>query len=64
MVALKWLKKAASSGEANAQYYLGNIYRKGLGVRKSNAEAVKWFRLAAKQGHGKARKQLGGCKIC
>jgi len=64
MAAFKWLKKAADSGEADAQYYLGDIYRKGLGVEKSNAEAVKWFRLAAKQGHSKARKQLGGCKIC
>lgn len=64
MIAHKWLKKAAVSGEPDAQYHLGNIYRKGLGVKKSNAEAVKWFRLAAKQGHGKARKQLGGCRIC
>jgi TPR repeat protein len=64
LVAHKWLKKAAESGQPDAQYHLGDIYRKGLGVQKSNAEAVKWFRLAAKQGHNKARKQLGGCKIC
>ena len=63
-IAHKWLKKAAERGEPNAQYHLGDIYRKGLGVQKSNAEAVKWFRLAAKQGHNKARKRLGGCKIC
>jgi TPR repeat protein len=64
LMAHKWLEKAADNGEADAQYHLGNMYRKGLGVRKSNAKAVKWFRLAAKQGHKKARKTLGGCKIC
>lgn len=63
-MAMKWLEKAAAKGEPEAQYFLGNMYRKGLGVNKSSAEAVKWFRLAAKQGHKKARKQLGGCRIC
>jgi hypothetical protein len=63
-MAMKWLEKAAAKGEPDAQYFLGNMYRKGLGVNKSSAEAVKWFRLAAKQGHKKARKQLGGCRNC
>jgi TPR repeat protein len=64
VIAMKWLEKAAESGDPNAQFHLANMYRKGLGVSKSNAEAVKWFRLAAKQGHEEARKILGGCKVC
>jgi hypothetical protein len=64
LIALKWLEKAAQSGNADAQYHLGSMYRRGLGITKSNAEAVKWFRLAAKQGHKEARDILGGCKNC
>ncbi len=64
LIALKWLEKAAQSGNADAQYHLGNMYRRGLGITKSNAEAVKWFRLAAKQGHKEASDILGGCRNC
>ncbi|WP_455366804.1 SEL1-like repeat protein, partial [Kaarinaea lacus] len=64
LTAMRWLEKAAQNGDANAQYHLGNMYRKGLGTSRSNAEAIKWFRLAAKQGHKEARKILGGCKVC
>ena len=40
----------ASQGNAAAQYNLGLMYRNGEGVPKDDAEAVKWYHLAADQG--------------
>jgi TPR repeat protein len=34
-------------------------WRDGAGVPKNNAEAVKWYRLAADQGHALAQNNLG-----
>ena len=46
---------AAEQGYPPAQYDLGNCYLNGLGVQKSQAEAVEWIRKAAVQGHEKAQ---------
>jgi uncharacterized protein len=35
------------------------MYATGEGVPKDDAEAVKWFRKAAEQGHAKAQFNLG-----
>ena len=35
------------------------MYHDGLGVPQNYAEAVKWFRLAADQGHAGAQYNLG-----
>ena len=51
-------KKAAEQGVAKAQYNLALCYAKGNGVAKDKAEAVKWFRKAAEQGHEKASEAL------
>jgi len=40
--AVFWLKKAADQGDTDAQYELGRLYLKGLGVEKNQKEA---FRL-------------------
>lgn len=48
----------AKQGDANAQYSLGNMYRKGQGVRQDYAESVRWFREAAAQGDAKAQSGL------
>lgn len=42
----------AAKGEAWAQSRLGYAYQDGQGVPKNDAEAVKWYRLAAAQGLG------------
>jgi TPR repeat protein len=49
----------AEQGDANAQYNLGVRYRKGEGVDKDVAVAVKWFRKAAEQGRVDAQHNLG-----
>lgn len=61
---MKWenlmlMKTAAEKGDAEAQYLLGLQYQAGDGIEKSPAEAVKWLRQAATQGHVDAQGALG-----
>ena len=37
------LKDLADKGEPNSQYYLGCCYLQGLGVKKNEKQANKWF---------------------
>jgi len=56
---VKWYRRAAEQGEANAQNDLGYIYYSGHGLPKDYAEAVKWYRKAAEQGEAPAQYNLG-----
>ena len=40
---------AADQGHALAQYAVGWLYERGRGVPEDDAEAVRWYRLAADQ---------------
>ena len=51
--------RAAKQGDAQAQYNLGLMYADGRGVRRDDAEAVKWYRQAAAQGNAEAQYNLG-----
>lgn len=55
---LKRLEIAAASNSAEAQFQLGLMYYKGLGVRQNLAEAVSWLKKAADQDHVKAMVEL------
>ena len=55
---MKWYRKAAEQGYAEAQYELGNCYEKGWSVAQDDQEAVKWYRKAAEKGHAKAKARL------
>ena len=44
---------------AQAQFYLGLMYREGKGVKQDYAVAVTWYRLAADQGYAAAQRSLG-----
>ncbi|MXX74894.1 MAG: protein kinase [Holophagales bacterium] len=48
-----------SPPDAEAQFNLGKMYAEGLGVPHDDAEAVRWYRLAAEQGHAEAQFNLG-----
>jgi len=48
----------ASTGIPESQFNLGCCYRDGIGVAKNPAEAAKWFRKAANQGHTSAHNSL------
>lgn len=59
LTALQVFRPLAEEGHANAQFYLGNIYRIGLNVRTDYKTALKWYRLAAEQGYAAAQIELG-----
>ena len=44
------IRRQAEQGNARAQHNLGVMYADGLSVLQDEAEAVRWFRLAAGQG--------------
>ena len=46
---------AAEEGHAEAQFSLGMMYARGEGVEKNETQAVRWLRLAAKQGYAYAQ---------
>ena len=41
----------AAEGYAPDQYTLGVLYANGIRVAEDDEEAVRWFRMAAEQGH-------------
>ena len=57
--ALREWKPLAKQGNADAQFNLGHVYRRGQGVPKNYKTAVKWYRLAAEQGYANAQGNLG-----
>jgi TPR repeat protein len=57
---VKWWRKAAEQGLADAQCSLGYCYANGQGVVRDWAEGVKWNRKAAEQGNAFAQYNLGG----
>ena len=56
--ALRELTPLAEQGNAGAQYYLAQMYRRGDGVLQDYKTAVKWYRLAAEQGDAVAQYNL------
>ena len=56
---LESLRQLAQQGDAGAQYNLGFVYERGLGVPQDDVEAARWTRLAADQGHALAQLSLG-----
>ncbi len=49
----------AEKGDASAQYNLGVLYDRGLGVEQDYDQARKWYRKAADQRYGRAEHNLG-----
>jgi hypothetical protein len=59
--ALKWCRKAAEQGYAEAQNNMGYCYATGKGVEQDYGEAVKWYRKAAEQNYAQGQCNLGWC---
>ena len=57
--ALKELRPLAERGRGSAQYFLGEMYAKGRGVKRDYSQAVKWYRAAAVQRVTYAQLSLG-----
>jgi TPR repeat protein len=58
---LKWYRKAAEQGHAEAQNWLGMCYLNGWGIAKDHKSAVEWLKKAAEQGNALAQFNLGVC---
>lgn len=56
---IELLQIAAEAGDSASQYKLGYCYDNGLNVKRSVNEAIKWYKLAAEQGHCEAILTLG-----
>lgn len=48
----------AQQGDHRAQFYLGTLYSAGKGVPQNEAEAIKWYQMAAEQGNKFAKMNL------
>jgi len=55
---IREMRRLAEQGDVHAQLRLGSMYFTGEGVSENQAEAVKWFRMAAEQGHADAKMVL------
>ena len=53
------LQKAATAGQAAAQFYLATHYQKGTTVAKDAKQAFTWFKAAADQGIAAAQLNVG-----
>jgi uncharacterized protein len=58
IAALKILADDARNGMATAQYYLGDLYRDGIGVSRNSVLAYVWYNLSALQGNDNSAEQL------
>jgi TPR repeat protein len=57
--AMRWYRKAADQGNADAQNNIGWIYEHGRGVPQDFAKAMRWYRKAADQGNADAQNNIG-----
>ena len=52
---LEETRRSAEQGDAEAQFSLGRMYDEGEGVAEDDAEAVRWYRLAAEHSKDEGR---------
>ena len=57
-LALEFLYPLAEKGVPFAQYYMGEMFDRGLGINKNPKAAVKWFKAAYKNGVSRAGHNL------
>ncbi|WP_224246712.1 tetratricopeptide repeat protein [Hyalangium gracile] len=51
--------EAAKAGDSSAQVNVGYLYDTGQGVSRSRAQAMAWYRKAARQGEAAAANNIG-----
>ena len=56
--AVQVFRAMAAQGNAEAQVFLGVMYRKGQGVTRSSQRAFVWFTRAAARGNRRAKTEL------
>jgi TPR repeat protein len=58
--AFAWCKHAATAGNTEAQYHLGDFYKSGIGTAEDRTAALQWYRQAASYGHQEAENEARG----
>ncbi len=58
---MQWFELAAEQGNADAMFYIGEIYKNGKGVMKDINKAAKWYLKAAELDHTEAQFNIGFC---
>lgn len=53
-----WFSKASDQKYPLSQYYMGRLHELGWGVRKDNAEAIRYYTLAVRNGETNAKERL------
>jgi len=56
---IRALQARAQTGDADAEFALGEAYRAGRGVEPDPEDAIMWYRRAAALGHVRASEELG-----
>ena len=62
--ALEWWLKAAEQGHIEAQHWVVNCYRYGLGVGQDSQETIKWLQKLVELDDGWGQLNLGFCYAC
>lgn len=62
-VAVQWLRKAAEQGNEKGNYYLGICYEYGAGVDKNEEESLKFYYIAANEGHALAQCEIAAAYL-
>ena len=57
------LLKSALSGDSEAQFKLGNMYLRGIGIERDNEKALYWLKTAASQGNTDAQFNVACCYL-
>ena len=55
------LLKNAQSGDPEAEFKLGNMYLRGVGIELDRGKGIHWLKQAAKHGHTAAKYNLACC---
>jgi TPR repeat protein len=58
-LAAKEFRTAAEAGDVEAQFNVGLMYERGMGVSKNERESLVWYRKSAEQGNSNAQFNLG-----
>jgi len=57
--AARLIRPLAEQGNSGAQFLMGQLLFFGLGMERNDAQAVKWYGLAAQDGNAEAQYRLG-----
>src|SRR5678815_3092634 len=55
---LREIVDQAIAGDAGAQDTVGQLFHHGIEVERNPAEALRWFKLAAEQGHAVGQRHV------